>query len=64
MATQHIELSAESDTARDSVTALTGGDLGTLTAGNVAIVFDDTLNKHDMMVAIDKARDRINELLA
>lgn len=61
MAIQHVEISVSSATAKDSV-SLTAGD-STVTAGNVAVVFDDGDAKADIIQALDKAKERVIELL-
>lgn len=61
MAIQHVEMSISSATAKDGV-SLTAGD-STLSAGNVAVVFDDGDVKADIIQALDKAKERVIELL-
>lgn len=61
MAIQHVEMSISSATAKDGV-SLTAGD-SSLSAGDVAVVFDDGDTKADIIQAIDKAKERIIELL-
>lgn len=61
MAIQHVEMSLNSATAKDGV-SLTAGD-SVLSAGDVAVVFDDGDTKANIIAAVDKAKERIIELL-
>lgn len=60
MAKQFIDVAKEG--ANDAVTALQDGSSLTLT-NDVRVLFDDTQNKADLLIAIERAKDRINELL-
>lgn len=60
MAKQFIDIAVED--ARDDVAALSDGTALTLTNA-VRILIDDTVPKSDLMNAIDRAKERINELL-
>lgn len=61
MAIQHVEMSITSATAKDAV-SLTAGD-SSLSAGDIAVVFDDGDTKANVIAAVEKAKERIIELL-
>lgn len=60
MAKKFIDMSKEG--ATDETTSLSSGTSLTLT-NDVRILFNDTQNKADLMVAIERAKNRINEIL-
>lgn len=57
MAVQHIDI--KSDTSRDSVSLTASGTV----TNTVRVAYDDTKEKAEILVAIDRAKEIINELI-